>query len=1566
MPEESEEIQEGIRPLFGSPGGKTRLAKLIVSYFPDHKTYVEPFCGGAAVFFAKKPSEVEVLNDKDFQIYNALKVFKEKSYDEIRQKSDDYDWHCSKRKWLQRKESKRDNFQGLFDFLYSLRGSFAHSRSSFAPSLTGTNLKPEFNEKSKERISQAHISNQDYKSIIKTHDSKDTLFYIDPPYESGWRGPTNDLNWEEFQETVKGIKGKLILSINKADKIRKWFPNFNVKTVKQVRTIQRPDQPGRGEEYEESLYFNFDYEKNSDWLSESINNATVKLAEIKDWRTYDVSREIDNTILADDFRLLTAKYSNEKRGEKTEYGSVENVIKTAEKTVKRILELGKITFHPEKMKAVSMELLKKAFSGLIKGGPYLTPPHGELIWEGKKKAIVKKAKLNKLEDMGILSSGKLAYGFLRCYEGEEIGIDEFKEREKEHRVTESELQEFEQVKWWSDTKKLYMYKIREFLAFGKPKKIEIPRGVQRWAKDVRFFESTFMPKDWDLQKISNTELIKIHAEIHDEARRFSLDTSKPPPEHIIDRHTLIIEEMRRRNLEHRPHTELDRLSLKWLDKTELTETSVKLSDLMNLWQEGFDVRFPLLSFVGGACVSGWGKDIDINVNWPSSDTKFLDILEFRLKSFVPPEYRDKIHLVPDYRGPFTNYVPFASLRVSMIPTENRRILKMSANELSKETLREQRLSDAKVKKQAELSRKENKINLFRFFIQPKGIKGYKKEEAYSIGDAIEKVKEKWLRDGKFPRIMVDQKFDGMRAQIHSDRDRTEIWSEDGGNLTHRFPAIAKEAKAQGVSFIADAEITGVKDNEHMGRSDVAGYAHAKTPVDDSPFTANVFDILYLNEDIHKKILSERRSAMEKLKSGKAIKKSDKKIVQTEKELKDAMDHFAKIGGSEGAMLKLWDSAYPLSGMTGKWMKFKKEVDIDAEVIEVHRVKGTDAYNYLCVARDGAKRIPVGRTYNVLFEKEGKPIQVPIGGIIRVAFVNVNKYTDKDTGEAWYNWWSPRAIEYREDKTRPDNVDTVDRLVKVTGGEVDEKKYPKRYRVALEKLKEGIRELKEYEDWLEESYPMLYDLDEYEKRLLEAIGEDELNEERKRNIKEGEDLNLFWDDYYSEGDLEEFEKWAEALSNKHGIRENIREKEFEAIKEQSKEISPSGQTVKTLWEHHWRGESVYADHRFQVDHLLNGVTLADSPGPGEVAKAKKHLGIEEDIDTETEARKIDNYFYEKKMWKFDQRMPEKKVLAFPKARQPVSWLKFKGKVDPGEVGATAEGPGFLYHVEKGHLKEFGTQKVYFKEYFEYGKKYKGRWVLRKIPARKEWEKVGKGKLVWMAWFAKPDFENQLPYLLTRRGRTKKDYMPPDGQSGISKEWREKIPKEFQWWKKGLRKAERFGMMDKAFNWLVENVDEFPFAKLKIREAVKDITWALSKVLWKGPTVVRGMPKVHYEMFLDFGDPKLKRYETESNPIFEDETVGTLVTENTKPDGEYKDWLKFEGEIPAEHPKNPNKELPMYFEIEDKGNAKVIEKTGDFIHLKFAGTLFKGLKAMVREDPKSDIWVLKKPVGPGGKL
>ena len=50
-------------PIIPWIGGKRRLVDMLLKRFPAHDCYVEVFAGGAAVYFARYPAEVEVLND---------------------------------------------------------------------------------------------------------------------------------------------------------------------------------------------------------------------------------------------------------------------------------------------------------------------------------------------------------------------------------------------------------------------------------------------------------------------------------------------------------------------------------------------------------------------------------------------------------------------------------------------------------------------------------------------------------------------------------------------------------------------------------------------------------------------------------------------------------------------------------------------------------------------------------------------------------------------------------------------------------------------------------------------------------------------------------------------------------------------------------------------------------------------------------------------------------------------------------------------------------------------------------------------------------------------------------------------------------------------------------------------------------------------------------------------------------------------------------------------------------------------------------------------------------------
>lgn len=58
-------------------GDKQKLATKICSLIPEHTLYCEPFIGGGAIFFAKVPLQVEVLNDTNKELINFYRVVKD-------------------------------------------------------------------------------------------------------------------------------------------------------------------------------------------------------------------------------------------------------------------------------------------------------------------------------------------------------------------------------------------------------------------------------------------------------------------------------------------------------------------------------------------------------------------------------------------------------------------------------------------------------------------------------------------------------------------------------------------------------------------------------------------------------------------------------------------------------------------------------------------------------------------------------------------------------------------------------------------------------------------------------------------------------------------------------------------------------------------------------------------------------------------------------------------------------------------------------------------------------------------------------------------------------------------------------------------------------------------------------------------------------------------------------------------------------------------------------------------------------------------------------------------------
>lgn len=249
-------------------GGKNRLANHIIALVPEHTTYVEPFAGGAQVFFHKEPSKVEVLNDMDFEIVNFFRVCQH-HYEELVR----YLNYCLiSRRWYDlvtaEQPASLTDIQRAGRFFYLQKNSFGglvvkqhyHYGVIQRPNFNPRRI-PEIIKAAHERLQGVQIESLPYEQILERYDRPTTLFYLDPPYwqRKLYKFNFSDADFRQLEQRLHKVRGRFILSLDDHPEVRQIFGGWYIERVELAYTAQTKT----GKRYGEVLITNFAVDRRS-------------------------------------------------------------------------------------------------------------------------------------------------------------------------------------------------------------------------------------------------------------------------------------------------------------------------------------------------------------------------------------------------------------------------------------------------------------------------------------------------------------------------------------------------------------------------------------------------------------------------------------------------------------------------------------------------------------------------------------------------------------------------------------------------------------------------------------------------------------------------------------------------------------------------------------------------------------------------------------------------------------------------------------------------------------------------------------------------------------------------------------------------------------------------------------------------------------------------------------------------------------------------------------------------------------------------------------------------------
>jgi DNA ligase-1 len=323
------------------------------------------------------------------------------------------------------------------------------------------------------------------------------------------------------------------------------------------------------------------------------------------------------------------------------------------------------------------------------------------------------------------------------------------------------------------------------------------------------------------------------------------------------------------------------------------------------------------------------------------------------------------------------------------------------------------------------------------------------------------------------QLYVEDKYDGVRAQLHKQGERAELYSRTLDPVTNRFPEVTSALLALPHDAIFDGEIVALSGEiesrclpfaalqKRMGRKTVSEALMAEVPV-----ACMIFDLLYLDgEVLLDQPLSRRKALLAGLDLRYPLVRATSQLVPVEvfeeearagadedvddvEEVQehplDSMFNAARDRGNEGLMVKTSGSIYS-PGKRGKaWLKVKRALatlDVVVTAVEWGHGKRRDMlsdYTFAVLGPEG-NLLNVGKAYSGLTDAEiiemtewfkahtvrdfGRVRLVEPLMVIEVAFDKIQPSARHKSG---YALRFPRIARLRPDK-RPQDASTLDEV-----------------------------------------------------------------------------------------------------------------------------------------------------------------------------------------------------------------------------------------------------------------------------------------------------------------------------------------------------------------------------------------------------------------------------------------------------------------------------------------------------------------------------------------------------------